>query len=233
MGLTELIAKAKKTKQTGLNEIQSAQILREIGLNVVDMELATSEGSALDISERMGFPVVLKAMCSQAVDKVAIHRDGIHTNLRDTQDVQNAYRKITEDVKEANRNLVIDGILVQPMLNSAPEILIRLQRNGPFGAMVSFGLGRVAVDILEDVSYRVVPLTANDASDMIQEVKGRQLLAGYRQWEASDVASVQDILMKLSDLANSTPEIAAIELSPVYAYKDKAIVIDAQITLEN
>jgi acyl-CoA synthetase (NDP forming) len=231
MSVAELIAEAKKMKKRYLTELQSAQILREVGLDVIDMELATSETNAVAIAERMGFPVVLKAMCSEPIDKVAVN--GVCTNLRNIDDVQTAYRQITNDIKGTDRNLEIEGVLVQPMLGSAAEIMIRLQKNGPFGAMISFGLGRVAVDVLEDVSYRFVPLTVNDASDMIQEVKGRRLLEGYRQWEPSNITLVEDILMKLSGLAMETPEILEVELSPVYAYSNKAIVLDAQITLEN
>jgi acyl-CoA synthetase (NDP forming) len=100
-----------------------------------------------------------------------------------------------------------------------------------FGPVVMFGLGGVFVEVLKDVSFRIVPIEKSDAEDMINEIKGKKLLEGYRGQEPADVAYLQQMLLKLSDFVNATPEIEEIDMNPVFAYKDGAVVVDARIIL--
>jgi len=85
--------------------------------------------------------------------------------------------------------------------------------------------------VLKDVAFRVVPIEACDAEDMINEIKGKKILEGYRGQEPADVACLQQILLKLSDFVNVTPEIQEIDMNPVFSYKDGAVVVDARIIL--
>ena len=87
------------------------------------------------------------------------------------------------------------------------------------------------MEVLKDVSFRVVPIEESDAEDMINEIKGKKLLEGYRGQEPADVAYLQQMLVKLSDLVNETPEIEEIDMNPVFCYKDGAVVVDARIIL--
>ena len=100
-----------------------------------------------------------------------------------------------------------------------------------FGPVVMFGLGGIFVEVLKDVAFRIVPIEKSDAEDMINEIKGKKLLEGYRGQEPADVAYLQQMLLKLSDFVNATPEIEEIDMNPVFAYKDGATVVDARIIL--
>jgi acyl-CoA synthetase (NDP forming) len=100
-----------------------------------------------------------------------------------------------------------------------------------FGPVVMFGLGGIFVEVLKDVAFRIVPIEKSDAEDMINEIKGKKLLEGYRGQEPADVACLQQMLLKLSDFVDTTPEIEEIDMNPVFAYKDGAVVVDARVIL--
>jgi acyl-CoA synthetase (NDP forming) len=95
-----------------------------------------------------------------------------------------------------------------------------------------FGLGGVLVEILKDVSFRIVPLLKRDAKEMVRDIKGFPLLQGYRGSEPMDVENLENILLKVSDFVEKTPEVKELDLNPIFAYKDGAIAVDARVILE-
>ncbi len=96
-----------------------------------------------------------------------------------------------------------------------------------------FGLGGIWVEVLKDVSFRIVPLTRYDASAMIKEIRGYALLKGYRNSEPANTEILEEMLLKISDFLEKTPEIKEMDLNPVFAYKDGAIAVDARIVLDD
>jgi len=120
---------------------------------------------------------------------------------------------------------------VQGMAKPGIEVIMGMIKDPSFGPVIMFGLGGVFVEVLQDVAFRIVPIEKSDAADMINEIKGRKLLEGYRGQEPANVACLQQMLLKLSDLVNTTPEIEEIDMNPVFAYKDGAVVVDARIIL--
>jgi acetate---CoA ligase (ADP-forming) subunit beta len=100
-----------------------------------------------------------------------------------------------------------------------------------FGPVVMFGLGGILVEVLQDVSFRIVPIGQSDAVDMLEEIRGKKLLAGYRGKEPADKVRLQKMLVQLSDFVDATPGIEEIDMNPVFAYSDGAVVVDARIIL--
>jgi acyl-CoA synthetase (NDP forming) len=100
-----------------------------------------------------------------------------------------------------------------------------------FGPVLMFGLGGIFVEVLKDVAFRIVPLEKNDASEMIHEIKGKKLLEGYRGEDPADIPFLEQMLLKLSKLVDKTEGIAEIDMNPVFAYKQGAVVVDARIIL--
>jgi acyl-CoA synthetase (NDP forming) len=125
----------------------------------------------------------------------------------------------------------IEGVSVQGMAKPGIEVIMGMIKDPSFGPVIMFGLGGVFVEVLQDVAFRIVPIEKSDAEDMINEIKGRKLLEGYRGQEPADIACLQKMLVKLSGLVNTTPEIEEIDMNPVFAYKDGAVVVDARIIL--
>jgi acyl-CoA synthetase (NDP forming) len=118
------------------------------------------------------------------------------------------------------------------MARPGVEVIIGMSKDAQFGPVLMFGLGGILVEILKDVSFKIVPLTRRDAREMIREIKGYPLLEGYRGQEAVDISKLEEMLLKVSDFAEQHPEVKEIDLNPVFAYSDGAIAVDARVILE-
>ena len=231
MSKKEVIEKAKKQGRTLLTEIESKQLLHEAGIPVIETKLAKSMKQAVLISKDMGFPVVLKVASSDVIHKSDV--GGVKTSLMNGAQVRRAYREIISSIKEKQPGAVIEGISVQKMARPGVEIIIGMSKDSQFGPVLMFGLGGILVEVLKDVSFRIVPLTRRDAREMIREVKGYPLLEGYRGQEPADIVYLEDMLLQISDFAEQTPEIKEFDLNPIFAYQDGALAVDARVVLED
>ena len=229
MKAKEILAQAKKENRTVLTEIEAKQILIESGINCTDTRLATTKDAAAKLSEQFGYPVVLKVSSVDITHKS--DAGGVKVNLKNKAEVENAFDAIMRSCKAAVPTARIEGISVQRMARPGIEIIMGMTKDPSFGPVLMFGLGGVFVEVLKDVAFRIVPIEKSDAEDMINEIKGKKLLEGYRGQEPADIAYLQQMLLKLSDFVNTAPEIEEIDMNPVFAYKDGAVVVDARIIL--
>ena len=229
MNPKEILALARQENRTVLTEIEAKQILMQSGINCTDTQLAATKEAAVELSEKFGYPVVLKVSSVDISHKS--DAGGVKVNLKNKAEVEDAFDRIMESCKAAVPTANIEGISVQPMGKPGIEVIIGVIKDPSFGPTIMFGLGGVFVEVLKDVSFRVIPIEESDAEDMINEIKGKKLLEGYRGQDPVDVAYLQQMLLKLSDFVNKTPEIQEIDMNPVFAYKDGAVVVDARVIL--
>ena len=229
MIVNDILNKAREEKRTVLTEIEAKQILGEAGINCTDTRLAISREEAVAISEEIGYPVVLKISSVDITHKS--DAGGVKVNLPDKSAVQNAYDEIMASCTAKHPDADIEGIAVQGMAKIGTEVIIGMTKDPSFGPVLMFGLGGIFVEVLKDVAFRIVPLEKNDASEMISEIKGKKLLEGYRGQDPADIPFLEDVLLKLSDLVDKTEGIAEIDMNPVFAYKQGAVVVDARIIL--
>jgi acyl-CoA synthetase (NDP forming) len=227
--VNEILSQARKEKRTVLTEIESKKVLREVGINCTDTRLAATRENAVALSKEIGYPVVLKISSKDITHKS--DAGGVKVNLKDKAEVERAYDEIMASAKKKFPNAVIEGVTVQSMAKPGIEVIMGMVKDPSFGPVLMFGLGGVFVEVLKDVAFRIVPIEKSDAADMINEIKGKKLLEGYRGQEPADVACLQQMLLKLSDFVNTTPEIEEIDMNPVFSYKDGAVVVDARIIL--
>ena len=227
--VTEILNQARKEKRTVLTEIESKKVLRAVGINCTDTRLAPTRENAVALSSEIGYPVVLKISSKDITHKS--DAGGVKVNLKDKADVERAYDEIMTSARKKFPNAVIEGVTVQSMAKPGIEVIMGIVKDPSFGPVIMFGLGGVFVELLKDVAFRIVPIEKSDAEEMINEIKGKKLLEGYRGQEPADVAYLQQLLLKLSDFVNATPEIEEIDMNPVFAYKDGAVVVDARIIL--
>nr|MBF0223662.1 acetate--CoA ligase family protein [Desulfobulbaceae bacterium] len=229
MALNEILARAKKEQRAVLTEIEAKQILTGIGINCTDTRLAASKTEAVELSETIGYPVVLKISSVDITHKS--DAGGVKVNLKNRDEVEQAFDLIMESAAAKFPDANIEGVSVQAMAKPGIEIIMGMIKDASFGPVVMFGLGGVLVEVLKDVAFRIVPIDKNDAVEMIEEIKGKKLLEGYRGQDPVDIACLQDMLVKLSDFVDQTPGIEEIDMNPVFAYKDGAAVVDARIIL--
>ena len=225
-----IIESARKEGKTMLTEIEAKQLLKNAGINVVDTRLAKSKTEAVAIAKEIGLPVVMKIASADVVHKS--DAGGVKLGLKTAAQVAKAYDDIMKSIKAAFPNAKIEGVSVQSMARSGVEVIIGMSKDAQFGPVLMFGLGGVLVEILKDVSFRIVPLVKRDAKEMIREIKGFPLLQGYRGSEPVDVENLENMLLKVSEFIEKTPEIKELDLNPIFAYKDGAVAVDARVILE-
>ncbi len=228
--INRIIADAISQGRTLLTEIEAKQVFKETGVPVVETKLAKSRKQAGEIAAEIGFPAVLKIASADIVHKS--DAGGVKVGLKNKSEVERAYGAIMKAAKEKFPKAKIEGAAVQSMARPGIEIIIGTFKDPQFGPVIMFGLGGIFVEVLKDVAFRIVPIERRDAAEMIKEIKGYALLKGYRGMEPAHLPSLEDILMKVSDFVERTPEIKEIDLNPVIAYKDSAVAVDARIVLE-
>jgi acetate---CoA ligase (ADP-forming) subunit beta len=226
----DIINRARSEGRVMLTEIESKEILKNAGLHVVDTRLATSREESISIAGQIGFPVVLKVASAEITHKT--DAGGVKLNLQTADQVGKAYNDIVTGAKRSNPNAVLRGVSVQKMSPPGIEAIMGMSRDPQFGPVLMFGLGGILVEILKDVSFRIVPLTRRDAREMIREIKGYPILTGYRGQAAVDIAKLEDMLLKLSTFMENAPDIQELDLNPVFAYADDAIAVDARVILK-
>jgi acyl-CoA synthetase (NDP forming) len=225
-----LIAKARSEGRTVLTEVESKQLLSRAGIDVVETRLATSREEAVSISGELGFPVVLKIASPDIIHKS--DAGGVRLGLENARAVERAYDEITQSAKQKYPKARILGVVVQKMARPGVEVIIGMSQDEQFGPVLMFGLGGVLVEVLKDVSFRLVPLAKRDAAEMVREIKGYPLLEGYRGREAVKISYLENLLLKVSDFVEKNPEVKELDLNPIFAYSDGALAVDARVILE-
>jgi acyl-CoA synthetase (NDP forming) len=226
----KIIMKARAEGRTLLTEIEAKEILKEAGINVVETKLATSKEQAVAISQKLGFPVALKIASTDVIHKS--DAGGVKLGLKTAAQVGKAYDDIMKSIKKSFPDAKIEGVSVQKMAKPGVEVIIGMSKDAQFGPVLMFGLGGIFVEILKDVSFRIVPLMKRDAKEMIREIKGFPLLQGYRGSEPVDLENLENILLKVSEFVEKTPEVKELDLNPIFAYKNGAVAVDARVILE-
>lgn len=230
MNAQSIIEEAKRTSRTLLTEIESKALLSEAGIPTIETKLATSKKEAIVISKKLGFPVALKIVSPDIIHKSDV--GGVKLALKTLKQVEVAYEEIISAVNQRYPKPLIDGVSVQKMARPGTEVIVGMTKDAQFGPVLMFGLGGILVELLKDVSFRIVPLEREDAKGMIREIKGYPLLKGYRGSEPVDISILEDILLKVSTLVDNNPDIRELDLNPIFAYSDGASAVDARVILE-
>jgi acyl-CoA synthetase (NDP forming) len=231
MTVDEIVSAARKEGRIYLTELESKQMLKEAGIATTEIRLAKSKEEAISLSKEMGFPVVLKIVSPDVLHKSDV--GGVKLSLGSEQEVGKAFYEIISSIKEHESGAKIEGVSVQNMAKPGTEVIIGMSKDPQFGPVLMFGLGGILVEVLKDVSFRIVPLTKRDAREMIKELKGYPILEGYRGQEPANTEVLETILLKVSDFIEGKPEIKEMDINPIFAYSDGALAVDARVILES
>ncbi|MEM0454134.1 MAG: acetate--CoA ligase family protein [Sulfolobales archaeon] len=226
-----IISNAKEEGRYKLLEHEAYEVLRAYELPVPKAGLAKNVEEAVELSERIGYPIVLKVVSPDIVHKSDV--GGVVVGLNSSSEVREAFNKIFRNVGEKAPNAKVYGVLVQEMVPNGLEVIVGSTRDPTFGPLILFGLGGIFVEVLRDVSFRIVPLTQYDAETMIGEIKSAKILEGYRGQAPRDKGALADILIKLSKFVESVGEVKDVDLNPVMLYEvgKGAKIADARIIL--
>jgi len=230
MGKFSIFDQVKKEGRSILTEFESKKILKQAGISVVETKLAKTQKEAASLSQKMGFPVALKITSPDVIHKS--DSGGVKLSINSIAEVKKAYDEILKKVRKQYPDAIIHGVSVQKMALPGTEVIVGTSKDPQFGPVIMFGLGGIFVELLKDVSFRVIPVEPRDAQEMIKEIKGYPLLQGYRGKEPANISALIEIILKISKLIEENPQIKELELNPIFAYKNKAVAVDARIILE-
>ena len=220
--IQSIIDRALQENRSCLMEHECKEILEGIGIHSTGGVIATSEESAVRAGRAIGYPVVLKIVSPDVTHKS--DGGGVKLNLNDDAAVRTAFREIMQAFR--HRNVI--GVSVQKMAEPGIEAIIGVTHDPSFGHVLMFGLGGVFVEVLKDVTFRVLPLDEDGAAEMIGGIKGSAILKGYRG-HCADIESLKGLLLKISDLVTQYPQISELDLNPVFVYPLGYSVIDSRM----
>ena len=224
-----IIEKARQEGRLVLTETESKQLLASLGIRTTAMRPAPSREAAVAISREVGYPCVLKVSSPDISHKS--DAGGVKVGLAGAEQVAAAYDAIMSSCRAKYPDAVIDGVTVQDMAPPGLEVIVGMATDPQFGPVLMFGLGGVWVEVLKDVSFKLAPLTKDDARSAVTEIRAAKLLEGFRGSQPVDKAALEDILLRVSDFVVKTPEVREMDLNPVFAYPDGAIAVDARVIL--
>jgi acetyl-CoA synthetase (ADP-forming) len=227
---SELLNKARSEGRKYLLEPEAKAVCTEYSIPVTKFKVAKNEAETVKFADEIGYPVVLKIVSPDILHKSDV--GGVIVNLKTATEVKKAYKQILENVTKHKKDAKIAGVLVQEMMPSGTEVIVGAIKDPQFGPTVMFGLGGIFVEVLKDVTFRVAPLTEEEACEMITEVKAYPLLKGYRNTPPADVGAIITILLKTSKLVMEHQEIKELDLNPIMVYEKGAKTVDARIILE-
>jgi len=223
-----IIQRAKKEKRP-LLETEAKELLKEYGIPVPDFKLIKSEDEITGLDKEINFPIVMKIVSPDIIHKT--DAGGVKIGLKDEKKAKLAYQEIIFKAKKYNKEARIEGVIVYTMVPQGTEIIIGMMKDPHFGPVIMLGLGGIFVEILKDISFRILPIEERDAREMITEIKGYKILKGARGEASKDIEAIKILLMKISQLALENPEISEIDLNPVFVFEKSLQVVDARMIL--
>jgi acetate---CoA ligase (ADP-forming) len=208
------------------------KVLAAYGIRSAPLSFARSAASAAAAARALGFPVAVKLASRTITHKSDI--GGVILGASSAQAVQRAYRQIHERVLTLGKEDEMEGVVIQKMIPGGMEVLVGVTQDPSFGPLIMFGLGGTMVELMKDVQVRIQPLTDIDVREMVRSVNGYPLLEGWRGAPPSDVAAAEEILLRVSQMAEELPELIEMDLNPVKLLSpgDGAIVVDCRMLVK-
>ena len=218
------------TDELWLSAGQTQELLRSFGIPTARVRTVTTPEQAADAQRELDTTVAVKL--AAPVHKTEI--EGVRLGIETPDEAADAVREITLALREYRREgLLADGFMVQEMVTDGREMMVGVSHDPTFGPVLLVGLGGAVAELLADVSVRIHPLTDSDVDDMLVSLRGYPLLIGYRGSQPVDVLALKNVLFRLSALVEAVPEIAELDLNPVFVRTSGVAAVDARIRLSN
>src|SRR5262245_62687473 len=226
-----VIAAVRASGRTALTAPEAKVVCDAYGIPLPQEALSTSADSAAKLAAKIGFPVVMKIVSADILHKT--DAGGVIVGVKSAEEARKAYDTIIANARRYKADAKVDGVQVQQMLPSgATETLVGAMTDPSFGKLIAFGLGGILVEVLKDVTFRLAPVTHDEALTMLDSIKAREVLNGVRGGDPVDREALARILVNVSKLLDDFPEIAELDLNPVFATKSGAVAVDARIVCD-
>ena len=230
-GIIEAALNRSTDRPLWLDAESVINLLEAYGIRVIASKIAATVEEAVTAAKEVGFPVVVKLLSDKIAHKT--ESGGVILDVRSEREVEQAFNRIQERLESEGKANQMQGVLIQAMKSEGVEVIVGVTQDPSFGPLILFGMGGIYTELFKDVTFRIHPLSDIDATEMIRSVKAYNLLEGWRGAKPSDVASVQDLLLRISAMVEDLHEIAELDLNPVKVQEQSAgyLVVDARVML--
>jgi acetyltransferase len=229
--VTGVFHAVKEENRDRLAEPEIHEVLNAYGFRQPKRLLARTSEEASAAAKKIGYPVVMKIISPQIVHKSDV--GGVRINLSAKREVENAFFDITTRIRNIMPTAHIYGVMIQEMVPAGKEVIMGITRDPQFGHMIMFGLGGIYVEVMKDIAFRIVPLSREDAHEMIRETKTFPLLRGVRGEAEADIDAIENSLLMLSRMALDFPQIIEADINPLIVRRrgEGVVAIDARFTI--
>jgi acetate---CoA ligase (ADP-forming) len=214
-----------------IGEVKGKDVLSAYGFKIPIGGLAIRQEEAVEIAERIGYPVALKIVSPNIIHKSDM--GGIQLNLTNAEAVEDAYDLMMLKINKRAPDARIDGIYIEQMITRGLEVIIGMNRDPQFGPMLMFGLGGIFVEVLKDVTFHLAPITESEAIQMLKSTRSYAMLEGSRGHQGVDLHAIATGLQRISQLTTDFPQITELDINP-YIVGDtgtEPIVADVHMSL--
>jgi succinyl-CoA synthetase beta subunit len=224
----QVLEEALKKGQTSLSEYESKILLAQYGVPITKERLAKTADEAKAAAQEIGYPVVLKACGPEITHKT--ERELVVVGIRNAEELRFAYDKINVNLGDTPR----EGVLVQELVSGERELVLGLIRDPQFGPCVMFGLGGIFTEILKDTSFRVAPITEEEALQMMDDIRAKDILGPVRRMAPADKPTLAKALVGLGQIGIEHEEVAEIDVNPlIIAHDGSPVAVDALVVLKS
>ena len=213
-----------------LVEPEAKELLRLASFPVPRSRVVKDVSAAIEAAREIGFPVALKLVSPDIIHKS--DAGGVFLNIVNEKEIEEKWSSVILGVADDYPTALIEGFLIEEMAPRGAEVIVGAIRDEQFGPAVMFGIGGVTVELMKDVSFRLAPITREEAFEMMGEVKGFPILTGYRGQTIKDLDAIADALIKLGDIIGKVDGLKELEINPLIVHERGAVVVDARAVLE-
>ena len=224
-----VIAQARADGRGHLQQFEALELCNAYGIPTVRASIVHSAAEASTVASEIGCPVVLKVISRDIDHKTDV--GGVVLGIEDATQARAAYESMMREVALRAPDARIEGALVQQMVRGGLETIVGVSRDRLFGPLVMFGLGGIYVEALRDVVFRVAPIGQLDAQDMLDGIRGTQILAGMRGRPGAHRGALIEVLRRVAQLAAEFAEIEELDINPLLAFEDRVVAVDARVRL--
>lgn len=228
--IERMVKEALSVGRKVLVEPEAKEVLRLASFPVPRSKAVKDVTAAIEAAREIGFPVALKLVSPDIIHKS--DAGGVYLNIKDERELEEKWSCVILGIADDYPTALIEGFLIEEMVQRGAEVIVGCVRDPQFGPVVMFGIGGVTVELMKDVSFRLAPVTREEAFEMMGEVKGFPTLTGFRGQTIKDLGAIADALIKLGEIVGSVDGLKELEINPLIVHERGAVVADARAVLE-
>jgi acetyl coenzyme A synthetase (ADP forming)-like protein len=228
-----IISEVRAEGRTFLLSHEAQALMKAAGIPVPESKIATNIKEAVEFSEKIGYPVVMKIASKDIIHKS--DAGGVALDLLNKEEVMDAYQAIIRNARKYKPDANIKGVEIVRMIEKGTETIIGARRDRAFGPVIMFGLGGIYVEVLKDVAFRALPLDRREIISMLKDIRSYSLLLGVRGETQRDIESIIDTIIKLGKVIRKCEDISDVEINPLMVYEQGqgAMAVDVRILLSD